>query len=80
MHIVFGGSPGGSLKAAFRDTDYDKTEDIIILPTNFSIGPLKNLHKVSGIEARFEWFQERYNSEDGGLQFYKSSMFEAVKK
>ncbi|WP_107951532.1 DUF1835 domain-containing protein [Lysinibacillus parviboronicapiens] len=80
MHIVFGESPAGSLKAAFRNTDYTNTEDIIMLPTNFSIGPLKDLHKVSGIEARFEWFQERYNSEDDGLQLYKSSMFDIVEK
>ncbi|EON70360.1 hypothetical protein H131_21652 [Lysinibacillus sphaericus OT4b.31] len=80
MHFVFGESPAGSLKAAFRDSDYDKTEDIIMLPTNFSIGPLKDLHKVSGIEARFEWFQERYNPEDDCLQLYKNSMFEAVEK
>lgn len=80
MHIVFGDSPGGSLKAAFRNKDYDQTEDIINLPTNFSIGPLKGLHNISGIEARFEWFQERYNSEDDGLQLYRSLMFEAVEK
>ena len=32
VHIVFGDSPAGSLKAAFRNTPYAKTEEIIVLP------------------------------------------------
>ncbi len=30
IHIVFGDSPAGSLKAAFRTLEYQKTEDIIV--------------------------------------------------
>lgn len=53
-HIVFGDSPGRSLKAAFRNTVYEKTEDVIILPDNFFVGPVKGLHSGEGIEDRFK--------------------------
>jgi hypothetical protein len=78
VHILFGDSPGGSIKAAFRNTDYQKTEDIIVFPDNLSIGPVKNIHKASGIEARLEWFQKRYKIEDDGLEHYRKRMLDAL--
>ncbi|MGE7841162.1 DUF1835 domain-containing protein [Lysinibacillus sp. NPDC093712] len=80
VHILFGDSPGGSLKAAFRNTSYQKTEDIIVLPDNLSIGPIKDLHNASGIEARLAWFQKRYNTEDDGLEHNRQRMLTAVEK
>ncbi len=80
VHILFGESPGGSLKAAFRNTDYQKTEDIIVLPHNLSIGPINDLHKTSGIEARFAWFKNRYTTEDDGIAHYRQLMLAAVEK
>ncbi|MFJ7735308.1 DUF1835 domain-containing protein [Lysinibacillus sp. NPDC097287] len=80
VHIVFGDSPGGSLKAAFRDTDYEKTEDLIILPDNFSVGPVKDLHSVEGIKARCMWFHERYFTQDNDLEQFKQGMLDAVKR
>ena len=80
VHIVFGHSPGGSLKAAFRNSNYVKTEEIIVMPSNFSVGPLKDLHTCEGIEARFQWLQERYFIEDDGLAIFEREMKEAVEK
>ena len=80
VHIVFGDSPGGSLRAAFRETDYEQTEAIIVLPDMLSVGPLKDLHIEVGIEARFRWFQERYNLERDDFVQYKQRMLEAVEK
>ncbi len=80
VHILFGDSPGGSLKAAFRDTDYHKTEGIIVFPDNLSIGPIKDLHNASGIEARLAWFQKRYNTEDDGLEHNRQRMLTAVEE
>lgn len=80
VHIVFGHSPGGSLKAAFRNSNYVKTEEIIVMPGNFSVGPLKDLHLCEGIEARFQWLQERYFIEDDGLATFEREVKEAVEK
>lgn len=80
VHIVFGHSPGGSLKAAFRNSNYVKTEEIIVMPGNFSVGPLKDLHLCEGIEARFQWLQERYFIEDDGLAIFEREVKEAVEK
>ncbi|WP_409370092.1 DUF1835 domain-containing protein [Lysinibacillus sp. 38-6] len=80
IHIVFGHSPAGSLKAAFKDTEYGKTEEVIVLPHNLSIGPLKDIHKVSGVEARLAWFQQRYNVEDDGLEHYAAQLITAFEK
>ena len=49
VHIVFGDSPAGSLKAAFRNTSYAKTEEIIVLPHILSVGPIESLHTEKGI-------------------------------
>lgn len=80
VHIVFGHSPGGSLKAAFRHTDYAKTEEIIVMPGNFSVGPLKDVHTWGGIEARFQWLEERYVMDDDGLIIFEREMKAAVEK
>lgn len=80
VHIAFGHSPGGSLKAAFRDSDYIKTETVIVIPGNLSVGPLKGLHTLDGIEARFQWLQERYLMEDDGLAMLENEMKQAVEK
>ncbi|KOS67968.1 hypothetical protein AEA09_04960 [Lysinibacillus contaminans] len=80
VHIVFGDSPGGSLSIAMRDTDYELTEEIIVLPDILSVGPVKDLHIEVGIEDRFRWFQERYILEDDGLEHYMHGMLKAVEK
>jgi len=80
VHIIFGDSPGGSLKAAFKNTDYAKTEDVIVLPHNLSIGPLKAIQTASGVEARLAWFRQRYNVEDDGLEHYATQMLTGIRK
>jgi len=80
VHIVFGHSPGGNLKAAFRNPDYAKSEEIIVVPGNFSVGPLKDVHTRDGIEARFQWLEQRYLIEDDGLIICEREMKEAIEK
>ena len=80
VHIVFGDSPGGSLKIAFRDTDYEETEAIIVLSDIWSIGPVKDLHSAKGIGARVKWFQERYFLQDEDFEQYQQLMLEAIEK
>ena len=70
----------GSLKAAFRNPDYAKSEEIIVVPGNFSVGPLKDVHTRDGIEARFQWLEQRYLIEDDGLMICEREMKEAIEK
>lgn len=68
------------MKAAFRNPDYAKSEEIIVVPGNFSVGPLKDVHTRDGIEARFQWLEQRYLIEDDGLIICEREMKEAIEK
>lgn len=80
VHIVFGDSPAGSLKAAFRNTPYEKTEEIIVLPDILSVGPIESLHTKMGIENRFQWFKENYRDDFNYLEEYKRRILKAIEK
>jgi len=80
VHIVFGDSPAGSLKAAIRKTPYEKSEEIIVLPHILSVGPIESLHTEKGIENRFQWFKEHYRDEFNDLEEYKQGMLKAIEK
>src|SRR3954451_15245909 len=74
VHIIFGDSPAGSLKAAFRNNPYAKTEEIIVLPHILSVGPIESVHTKMGIENRFQWFKEHYRDDFNDLEEYKQGM------
>ncbi|WP_162595855.1 DUF1835 domain-containing protein [Bacillus sp. CGMCC 1.16541] len=75
VHIVFGDSPKGSLGIAL-----DGKEPIISLPTILSVGPLFNLHNPSGIEVRFNWFDEHFVKEDQDeIVLFKESFKQSIK-
>jgi len=80
VHIVFGDSPAGSLKAAFRNTPYEKTEEIIVFPDILSVGPIESLHTKIGIENRFQWFKENYRDDFNYLEEYKRRILKAIEK
>ena len=80
VHIVFGLSPAGSLKAAFRNTPFGRTEEIIVLPDILSVGPIESLHTKKGIENRFQWFKENYRNDLNYLEEYKRDMFKAIEE
>ncbi|MEH7346962.1 DUF1835 domain-containing protein [Bacillus sp. JJ1532] len=80
VHIVFGDSPAGSLKFAFRNTPYAKTEEIIVLPHILSVGPIELLHTKKGIENRFQWFKEHYRDDFNDLEEYKQGLLKAIEK
>lgn len=57
IHIIFGNAAAGSLKHALR-----KTKDQVIgFPIDFSVGPIENIHKESGIENYYAWLEETFN-------------------
>ena len=80
VHIVFGDSHAGSLKAAFRNAPYAQTEEIIVLPHILSVGPIESLHTKKGIENRFQWFEEHYRDDFNELEEYKQGMLNAIEK
>ena len=80
VHIVFGDSTAGSLKAVFRNTTYSKTEEIIVLPHILSVGPIESLHTTKGIENRFQWLKEHYRDDFNDLEEYKQGMLNAIEK
>ena len=71
VHIVFSDSSAGTLKVAFRNTSYAKSEEIIVLPDILSVGPIESLHTKKGIENRFQWFKENYHADINNLEEYK---------
>lgn len=80
VHILFGDSQGGSLKAAFRNTLYMKTEEIIVLPDILSVGPIESLHTKEGINHRFQWFKDNYRVDLNDLEEMKQRMVKAIEK
>lgn len=80
VHIVFGDSPAGSLKAAFHNTPYEKTEEIIVLSEILSVGPIESLHTKMGIENRFQWFKENYRDDFNYIEEYKRGILKTIEK
>lgn len=78
VHIVFGDSTAGSLRVAFHDTAYKETEEVLVLPDNFSVGPVKNLHTKEGIQARFQWLKDRFQDAINERDAYMHGMMEAI--
>ncbi|WP_342505017.1 DUF1835 domain-containing protein [Sporosarcina sp. FSL K6-2383] len=59
VHIVFDDSTAGSLRVAFHDNAYKETEEVLVLSDMLSVGPVKDLHTMKGIQARFQWLKDR---------------------
>ncbi|WP_301109526.1 DUF1835 domain-containing protein [Sporosarcina sp.] len=80
VHIIFGGSAGGSLKAAFRKKAYKNTEDIIVVPGVLSTGPVEALHTEKGVKNRVQWFRENNHSFFGDVEQEESDMRKALEQ
>ena len=78
IHILFGPSPAGSLRAAFKENGIDKNEQIISFWDRFSIGPVWRLDEEAGKEARFDWMKNVINNEYGEFQEYKQSFQKTI--
>lgn len=78
IHILFGPSPAGSLRAAFKENGIDKNEQIISFWDRFSIGPVWLLDEEAGKEARFDWMKNVINDEYGEFQEYKQSFQKTI--
>ncbi|MFF2448823.1 DUF1835 domain-containing protein [Neobacillus sp. NPDC058068] len=70
IHILFGQSSAGSLRAGFREKGIDKKEQIISFWDMFSIGPVRGLHEEAGQGSRFEWMKDVKNDEFGEFKEY----------
>lgn len=80
IHIVFSESTAGSLKMAFRDTPYEKTDEIIIIPDTFSEGPLKAIDTEEGFASRLQWLKEHYQWDEEDYEWYEGKMSQAFEK
>ena len=58
IHIVFGDSATGSLKYTFRE----QSHKIIGFPIDFSVGPITNIDKNSGVESYFTWLKSSFHT------------------
>ncbi|WP_058308206.1 DUF1835 domain-containing protein [Gracilibacillus massiliensis] len=57
IHIVFGATPTSNLTYALQS----KSHKVIGFPIDFSVGPLTNIHKESGIEHYFNWLKSSFH-------------------
>jgi hypothetical protein len=64
VHIVFGDTAAGTLKAALRDAGVDDfRERVIAFSDLFSIGPIWQLHTEEGRKNRFDWLNKHFSHE-----------------
>ncbi|GEN35821.1 DUF1835 domain-containing protein [Aneurinibacillus danicus] len=66
VHIIFGDSASGCLRAALKGLGVNQEEKVITFSSLFSIGPVWQLHTEEGRKERKEWFTKhfRYSEED----------------
>ena len=82
VHIVFGDSAAGTLKAALRDLGIDSwREKVIGFADTFSIGPVWRLHEKEGLKHRLEWLNTCLTHEpaDNFADWYMDSFRQAVR-
>ena len=64
LHIVFGDSAAGTLKAALRELGIQSYRDkVVTFSDNFSIGPIWQLHQEKGLQNRLEWLNTHLTHE-----------------
>ncbi|WP_339198989.1 DUF1835 domain-containing protein [Solibacillus sp. FSL R5-0449] len=77
-HIVFGDSPSGSLKMAFKKLGISQQERVITLSDIFSIGPVWNLHNIEGISNRLNWLRNHILIDDEDLYHYEEHFRQSI--
>ncbi len=80
VHIVFGDSTAGSLRVAFHDTVYKETEEVLVLSDMLSVGPVKGLHTIEGLQARFQWLKDRFQDAINERDAYIHGMLVAIER
>ncbi len=83
LHIVFGDSAAGTLKAAFRDLGIHSYRDkVIAISDILSVGPVWQLHQENGLLNRFEWLHTYFTHEpaDDFANWYLDSFHHALHK
>lgn len=80
IHIVFGGATAGSLRAAFRKSQYEKTEKVLEVPGVLAVGPIEALHTKEGIEKRFQWLKKHFRDDFNDIEEEKNGFIQAIEK
>lgn len=78
IHILFGDSPSGSLKAALKDMALQNSERIINFSDLFSIGPIWKLHEEVGVANRHEWLKDHINVDEEYIDNYSFAVNRTV--
>lgn len=75
VHILIGDSAGGSARMVFCDLGHQ----VIVFPTNFSVGPLTNIHTEEGLNKRFQWLKDAFQDHQRNyLDSYKDGIITAI--
>ncbi|PET37472.1 hypothetical protein CN514_24355 [Bacillus sp. AFS001701] len=64
IHILFGDSAAGSLKNILRKMELHDEEKVISFSDLFSIGPIWQLHDLSGLKNRYQWLRNHLIIDD----------------
>ncbi|QED49970.1 DUF1835 domain-containing protein [Cytobacillus dafuensis] len=78
IHILFGGSPAGSLKVALKEMGVFEKEKVYSFWNIFSVGPIWQLHEEIGIGARFTWMKESLKDKHEELREYLQRFHQTV--
>lgn len=76
IHIVFGNAATGSLKHAFRKQNHK----IIGFPIDFSVGPITNIHKMSGETRYFTWLKSSFRPDLGDFVGDQTAYHQSLQK
>lgn len=76
IHIAFGDSVAGSLKASFRNEKIG----VLSISDQLHYGPIQQLHKIEGLSRRKEWLWNHINVDDEFLEEYEERMERTIQK
>ncbi|MEF7563676.1 DUF1835 domain-containing protein [Bacillus infantis] len=80
IHILFGESPAGSLKNAFRDMGIYEQERVVFFRDIFSVGPVWMLHEESGRENRIEWMKDLISDDYEEYPEYRNKFEKTIRQ
>jgi hypothetical protein len=61
IHVIFGSSSSGSLRAVLKDLGLERKEKVIGFSEIFSVGPIWKLQDAAGRAYRYEWLKNHIN-------------------
>ena len=76
IHLVIGATATGSLNLKFSGEGHQ----VIGFPIDFSIGPIKNIHRKSGFEQHFDWLKSSFPTVPWDYEEEQRNYEEALQK